>query len=135
MAILRFGHLGFRAFSESRVASYSLQNRNPKSRKQEKNCQFCQGRILAVWILAPKLPNSGLKIAVDFWVDFILLFSPRKKAPKNPPKNPRQNSPGNSVRKIPLGFLQKPSLKQNWPKIGQLEEIPNIELSELFCPR
>ena len=30
----------------------------------------CQGRILAVWILAPKLLNSGLKIAVDFWMDF-----------------------------------------------------------------
>ena len=64
-----------------------------------------------MWILAPKLPNSDLKIAVDFWVDFFLLFFPRKKAQKNPPKNPRQNSPGNSVGKIPLGFLQKPSLE------------------------
>ena len=70
----------------------------------------CQGRILAVWILAPKLPNSDLKIAVDFWVDFFLLFFPRKKARKNPPKNLPQNSPGTLFRKIPLGFLQKPSL-------------------------
>ena len=78
-----------------------------------------QGRILAVWILAPKLPNSDLNFAVDFWVDFFLLFFPRKKARKNPPKNPRQNSPGNSVGKIPLGFLQKPSLD----KFGKLSGI------------
>ena len=43
---------------------------------------ICQGRILAVWILAPKRPNPDLKIAVDFWVDFILLFFPWKKARK-----------------------------------------------------
>ena len=64
-----------------------------------------------MWILSPKLPNSDLKIAVDFWVDFLVLFFPRKKARKNPPKNPRQFSPGNSVGKIPLGFLQKPFLE------------------------
>ena len=29
-----------------------------------------QGQILAVWILAAKLPNSNLNFAVDFWVDF-----------------------------------------------------------------
>ena len=69
-----------------------------------------------MWIFAPKLPNSGLKIAVDFWVDFLLLFFPRKKARKNPPKNPRQNSPGNSVGKIPLGFLQKPFLETSEKK-------------------
>ena len=71
---------------------------------------ICQGQILAVWILASKLLNSDLEIAVDFWVDFFLLFFPRKRARKNPPKNPRQNSPGKSVGKIPLRFLQKPSL-------------------------
>ena len=63
-----------------------------------------------MWILAPKLPNSDLKIAMDFGVDFFLLLCPSKTARKNPPKNPRQNSPGNSVGKIPLGFLQKPFL-------------------------
>ena len=52
-----------------------------------------QGRILAVWILAAKLPNSDLNFAVEFLVDFSLLFFPRKKARKNPPKNPPQNSP------------------------------------------
>ena len=63
---------------------------------------FFQGRILAVWILAPKLPNSDLKIAVDFWVDFFLLFFPRKKARKNPPKNPRQKiHPGIRSEKFP----------------------------------
>ena len=57
-----------------------------------------QGRILVVWILAPKLPNSDLKIAVDFWGGFCSSYSfPRKKARKIPPKNPRQNSPRNSV--------------------------------------
>ena len=47
---------------------------------------ICQGRILAVWILAPKLPNSDLKIAVDFWVDFVLLFFSKEKGPKNSTK-------------------------------------------------
>ena len=69
-----------------------------------------------MWILAPKLPNSDLKIAVDFLGGFFPPVSPRKKARKNPPKNPRQNSPGNSVGKIPLGFLQKPSLEK-WTEI------------------
>ena len=63
-----------------------------------------------MWIFAAKLPNSDLKIAVDFWVDFFLLFLPRKKARKNPPKNPPQNSPRTLSRKIPLVFLQTPSL-------------------------
>ena len=35
-----------------------------------------------MWILAPKLPNSDLKIAVDFCVDFFLLTFPRKKDQK-----------------------------------------------------
>ena len=75
-----------------------------------------QGRILAVWILAPKLPNSDLKIAVDFWVDFFLLFFSKEKGPKkSKKKNPRQNSPGNSFGKIPLGFLQKPFLDHFGP--------------------
>ena len=60
-----------------------------------------------MWIIAAKLPNSDLNFAVDFfwWICF-----PRKKAQKDPPKNPPNSSPGNLFRKIPLGFLQKPSL-------------------------
>ena len=71
-----------------------------------------QGRILAVWILAMKLPDFDLTFAVDFWVDFFLRLYPRKKARKNPPKNPLQNSPGTLIGKIPLGFLQKPFLEK-----------------------
>ena len=41
---------------------------------------FSRGQILAVWILAAKLPNSDLNFAVDFWVDFFRLFLPRQKA-------------------------------------------------------
>ena len=52
---------------------------------------FGQGRILAVWILAAKLPNSVLNFAVDFGVDFSLLFFPRKKK---------------STRKSPAKFTQ-----------------------------
>ena len=73
-----------------------------------------QGQILAVWILAAKLPNSDLNFAVDFWVDFFVLFFPRKKARKNPPKNPPQNSPRTLFGKIPIGFLQKPFLDGLW---------------------
>ena len=80
----------------------------------------CQGQILAVWILAAKLPNAVLNFAMDFAVDFFLLFFLRKKAPKNPPKNPPQNSPGHLARKIPLGFLQKPFLEFLGPKNGHL---------------
>ena len=71
-----------------------------------------QDQTLAVWKFAAKLPNSDLNFAMDFGVDFFVLFFPRKKAPKNPPKNPPQNSPRNELGKIPLGFLQKPSLEK-----------------------
>ena len=41
-----------------------------------------QGQILAVWILAAKLPNSDLNFAVDFQADyFSLLFSQEKPCP------------------------------------------------------
>ena len=60
-------------------------------------------------ILAAKLPNSDLNFAVVVWVDFSC-SSQGKKARTNPPQNPPQNSPGTLVGKIPLGFLQKPSL-------------------------
>ena len=64
-----------------------------------------------MWILVAKLPNSDLNFAVYFWVDFCLLFFPRKKARKNPPKNPPQNLPRTLFGKMPLGFLQKPFLE------------------------
>ena len=67
-------------------------------------------QILAVWILAARLPNSDLNFAVDLGVDFSSCFfqgkGPTKSTKKIPPKNPRQNLFG----KVPLGFLQKPSL-------------------------
>ena len=59
-----------------------------------------------------KLPNSDLNFAVDFWVDFSSCFSKEKGPQKSTAKNPLQNSPGNSVGKIPLGFLQKPFLEK-----------------------
>ena len=90
----------------------------------EKVTKKSQDRILAVWILAAKLPNSDLNFAVDFLVDFFLLFFPRKKARKNPPKNPPQNSPGTSFGKIPLGFLQKPSLEK------EAERVPKTKKSD-----
>ena len=52
-------------------------------------------------------PGQDLNFAG--WIVFLLLL-PRKKAP-NPPKNPPQNSPENLFGKIPLGFLQEPSLE------------------------
>ena len=69
-----------------------------------------QGQILAVWILAAKLPNSDLNFAVDFWGIFSSCFS-KEKAQKIPPENPPQNSPRVLIRKIPLGFLQRPFLE------------------------
>ena len=68
-------------------------------------------QILAVWILAARLPNSDLNFSADFLLDFFLLFFPRKKARKNPQKNPPHNSPRTLLGKIPLGFLQKPFLE------------------------
>ena len=68
------------------------------SPKQYSRNSIPQGRILAVWILAPKLPNSDLKIAVDFGVDFFLLvFWPGKSTKKSPakftPEFVQKNSP------------------------------------------
>ena len=78
-----------------------------------------QGHILAVWILAAKLPNSDLNFAVDFSVDFFLLLFPRKKARKKSTKHPPQNSPKTLTMfgKIPLGFLHKPFLDK-YPQSG-----------------
>ena len=38
------------------------------------SCDHCQGQMLAVWILAAKLPNSDVNFAVDVWVDFFFVF-------------------------------------------------------------
>ena len=51
-----------------------------------------QGKILAVWILAAKLPNSDLNF-VDFGVDFLLFLS-RKWPRKIHQKIPRKLHPG-----------------------------------------
>ena len=45
-----------------------------------------QGRILAVWILAAKLPNSDLNFAVDFWVDFFPACFPKEKSGFSKPR-------------------------------------------------
>ena len=66
-----------------------------------KNRNF-PGQILAVWILAAKLPNSDLNFAVDFWVDFFLLFFPRRKAPKQSTKKSPAKFTQNFVRKFPV---------------------------------
>ena len=59
----------------------------------------------------PETPKFWFENCSGFWGGFFAPVFPRKKARKNPPKIPRQNSPGNSVGKIPLGFLQKPFLE------------------------
>ena len=73
--------------------------------------RIIQGQILAVQILAAKLPNSDLKFAVDLWVDFPF-FCSRQKRPKSSTKTSPENSPGHLFGKHPVGFLQK-SLLEN----------------------
>ena len=46
-----------------------------------------KGQILAVWILAAKLLCSDLNFAVDFGVEFFLLFFQGKRPQSNPPPN------------------------------------------------
>ena len=65
-----------------------------------------QGRILAVWILAPKLPNSDLKIAVDFWVDFFLCFFQGKRPEKIHKKIHGKIHPGICSEKFPSDFCR-----------------------------
>ena len=88
----------------SRIRDISILSRSKKM------TQKCQGQILAVWILATKLPNFDVNFAVDFWVDFILLFFPKKKGPKKTTKKKPQNSPRTLFGKFRL--VQKPSLKK-----------------------
>ena len=56
--------------------------------------------------LAMRLPNSDLNFAVDF----LPVFSKEKGLKKSTKKSPAKLT-GNLLRKIPLGFLQKPSLE------------------------
>ena len=42
-----------------------------KRRRAPNFARIGQGQVLAVWILAAKLPNSDLNFAVDLWVDCI----------------------------------------------------------------
>ena len=59
----------------------------------------------------PETPKFWFEYCRGFWGGFFPpVFFSKEEGPKNPPKNPRQNSPRNSVGKIPLGSLQKPSL-------------------------
>ena len=63
-----------------------------------------QGRILAVWILAAKLPNSDLNFAVDFVFYFSSFFS-KEKGPKK------------STKKSPAKFTQD-FVQKNSPRIS-----------------
>ena len=69
----------------------------PRSRKIPK----ISSQILAMWILALKLPSSDLNFAMDYWVDFSSCFFQGER-PEKITKNPPQNSPGTLFRKIPL---------------------------------
>ena len=71
-----------------------------------------QGRILAVWILAPKLPNSGLKIAVDFLGGFFPpVFLQGKRPEKIHQKIHGKIHPGIWSAKFPSDFCtEKPFL-------------------------
>ena len=48
--------------------------------------KFFKAGILAVWILAPKLPNSDLKTAVDFLGGFFPPAFSKEKGPKKSTK-------------------------------------------------
>ena len=87
-----------------------------------------QSQILAVWILAAKLLNSDLNFAVDFWVDFLLLFFPRKKAQNNPPKIPRKIHPGLCSEKFPSDFCRSLFLTF-WPQ----KSPQKSSCGSLFC--
>ena len=54
------------------MAKRNKEERSEKARQLRARYGFTdshsQGQILAVWILAAKLPNSDLNFAVDFWV-------------------------------------------------------------------
>ena len=58
--------------------------------------------ILAVWILAAKLPNSDFNFAVDFLLECLSSCLFQGKRPEKTTKNPPQNSPRALSEKIPL---------------------------------
>ena len=65
-----------------------------------------QGQILAVWILAAKLPNSDLNFAVDFLVDFSSFFCQGKRPEKIHQKIPRKLHPALCSEKFPSDFCR-----------------------------
>ena len=62
---------------------------------------FSQGQMLAVWILAAKLPNSDLNLAVDFLGDSF------------PPIFIKERDPKRSTKKSPAKFTQKFARKKS----------------------
>ena len=92
---------------------------------------FCQGQILAVWILAAKLPNSDLKFAVDYWVD----FSKKKRPPKIHWKSPHKIHLGICSEKFPSDFCRglflifcgSGKVPQNSRQISRNISLPKIE--------
>ena len=74
-----------------------------------------QGRILAVWILAAKLPNSDLNFAVDFLVDFSSYFFQRKRPEKIHQKIARKIHPGLCSEKFPSDFCRSLFLINSLP--------------------
>ena len=107
------------------------------------------GRVLKSRLSRPDSCSVDFgREAAKFWFEFccgflgwlfVLLFSPRKKAPKNPPRNPPQNSPGNQFGKIPLGFLQKPFLSASekgvfWKRglFRKVHFLENLEILEIL---
>ena len=65
---------------KTKANKYFLENEFHFNVRVNGNC-FFKARSLQC-DLAAKLPNSDLNFAVDFWVDFILMFFPGRKAPK-----------------------------------------------------
>ena len=65
-----------------------------------------QGRILAVWILAAKLPNSDLNFAVIFGWFFSSYVFQGKRPEKIHQKIPRKIHPGLCSEKFPSDFCR-----------------------------
>ena len=74
-----------------------------------------------MWILATKLPNSDLNFAVDFWVDFFLLFFQGEWPPKIHSKIHLESSEkihSDVCISLVLIFLRHEFLTKNAPKIS-----------------
>ena len=102
------GEIEAKTQAKTQVRTSSEKHRQKGRRQtQARSTAKTQGRILAVWILAAKLPNSDLNFAVDFWVDFFLLFVlQRKRPPKIHQKIPRKIHPGLCSEKFPSDFCR-----------------------------